>query len=50
MSAAGKIAACENCGRLIAIYDDGSGTPKKYCNRRCRNAAKKRRHAKRVKA
>lgn len=43
MSAAEKIVECEHCGTLIAVYDDG-GTVKKYCNRHCRNEAKKQRH------
>ena len=37
---------CVFCGDLITTYDDANpkATPRKYCDRHCRNEAKKQRH------
>lgn len=42
-----KIVQCGHCGYPIASYADGKGTPKLYCDRICRNKAKKARRASR---
>lgn len=48
MSATVKFIACQNCGSLIVIHEDGKGTPRRYCDRHCRNEAKKQRRQKKM--
>ena len=46
MSVTPRKAPCVFCGDLITTYDDANpkATPRKYCDRHCRNEAKKQRH------
>lgn len=45
MSATPRKVPCGFCGGLITTYDDVNpkATPRKYCDRHCRNEAKKHR-------
>ena len=45
MSATPRKAPCVFCGEVITTYDDTNpkATPRTYCDRHCRNEAKKQR-------
>lgn len=45
-----KFVNCGACGVEITAYDGGRGTPRKYCDRVCRNVAKKARREAKEKA
>jgi hypothetical protein len=50
MSATARKVPCGFCGDLITTYDEANpkATPRRYCDRHCRNEAKKQRRQKKM--